>query len=419
MSGATMMKSTEFVAPMLQIKVALQRPRGMELHRMRGAHSLATLQAAVAEMWPLKHQKKEGRVEHVLEYEDDEGDKVRLTSDAEWMEAVRLLGDSPGQAVLKLFVRRKAFTTDGDGAEDSGVTDGGAASGVTDGGAAEESPQFRCRGHGHGHGHRRGWAMRALLKSAAGLEEASTSESGDGAGAVKEARKRCGGGWRFWKEERKTDPADLACMSPEEKKNVLGERIWQLPIINQHPERKGKVLGMLMAMDSSEMQKALESPQQLRTKVRELVMKLRTAGRCGAGCKDGVEQQPQQSQGEAEQVESEIPEAPPAVLVAEPKAEVAEAKSVAEAAGEAGEAVPEVKADEASSMVDDGDEKKQQREPMPAAPSKLPEDVQTMLSIFPYLTGTEAVIALRRARGNLGQAINGVLARAERQGQHL
>ena len=146
MSGATMMKSTEFVAPMLQIKVALQRPRGVELHRMRGTHSLATLRAAVAEMWPLKHQKKEGRVKHVLEYEDDEGDKVRLTSDAEWMEAVRLLGDSPGQAVLKLFVRRKVFTTD-DGAEDSGATDGE---------AAEEPPKARCRGHGHGHDHRRG-----------------------------------------------------------------------------------------------------------------------------------------------------------------------------------------------------------------------------------------------------------------------
>ena len=141
-------------------------------------------------------------------------------------------------------------------------------------------------------------------------------------------------------------------------------------------------------------------------------MKLCTAGRCGAGCKDGVEGQQQQPQGEGEQVESEVPKVSSAVLVAEPKAETAEAKSVTEAAGEA---VPEVKVEEVSSKVDDGDEKKQQQEPMPATPSKLPEGVQTMLSIFPHLTGTEAIVALRRARGNLGQAINGVLARAERQ----
>lgn len=212
--------ATQYVAPELQIKVALQRPRGVELRRMRGAHSLATLRTAVAEMWPLNKKKQEGRMEHVLEYEDDEGDKVRLTSDAEWMEAVRQLGESPSQAVLKLFVRRKVFEPAVVGHQAG--TASGEDSGVTD---AEHPDQAHPRCHGRwGRGRGRGWFMQALMKhgaAAGGGEATSATESSDdaAAGSWDMMRKKKGEMWHDWLQKKCQEKWDKKCHREARKAN--------------------------------------------------------------------------------------------------------------------------------------------------------------------------------------------------------
>ncbi|XP_043931096.1 polyadenylate-binding protein 1 [Protopterus annectens] len=62
----------------------------------------------------------------------------------------------------------------------------------------------------------------------------------------------------------------LAAAPPQEQKQMLGERLF--PLIQQmHPTLAGKITGMLLEIDNSELLHMLESPESLRSKVDEAV----------------------------------------------------------------------------------------------------------------------------------------------------
>eukprot|EP00004_Rigifila_ramosa_P014813 TRINITY_DN33_c0_g1_i5.p1 TRINITY_DN33_c0_g1~~TRINITY_DN33_c0_g1_i5.p1 ORF type:complete len:620 (-),score=142.09 TRINITY_DN33_c0_g1_i5:76-1935(-) len=65
-------------------------------------------------------------------------------------------------------------------------------------------------------------------------------------------------------------PHVLAAASPAEQKNMLGERLYPL-VYQQQGERAGKITGMLLEMDNSELLILLESPQELLSKISEAV----------------------------------------------------------------------------------------------------------------------------------------------------
>uniref|UniRef100_A0AAQ4PKH0 Polyadenylate-binding protein n=1 Tax=Gasterosteus aculeatus aculeatus TaxID=481459 RepID=A0AAQ4PKH0_GASAC len=58
----------------------------------------------------------------------------------------------------------------------------------------------------------------------------------------------------------------LAAAPPQEQKQMLGERLFPL-IQNMHPSLTGKITGMLLEIDNSELLHMLESPESLRSKV--------------------------------------------------------------------------------------------------------------------------------------------------------
>ncbi|KAL6099707.1 pabpc1 [Pungitius sinensis] len=62
----------------------------------------------------------------------------------------------------------------------------------------------------------------------------------------------------------------LAAAPPQEQKQMLGERLFPL-IQNMHPSLTGKITGMLLEIDNSELLHMLESPESLRSKVDEAV----------------------------------------------------------------------------------------------------------------------------------------------------
>ncbi|XP_010358474.1 polyadenylate-binding protein 3 isoform X2 [Rhinopithecus roxellana] len=62
----------------------------------------------------------------------------------------------------------------------------------------------------------------------------------------------------------------LASAPPQEQKRMLGERLFP-PIQAMHPTLAGKITGMLLEIDNSELLHMLESPQSLRSKVDEAV----------------------------------------------------------------------------------------------------------------------------------------------------
>ena len=62
-------------------------------------------------------------------------------------------------------------------------------------------------------------------------------------------------------------PAALANATPQEQKQMLGERLF--PLISQmHPESAGKITGMLLEIDNTELLHMLESRESLKAKVR-------------------------------------------------------------------------------------------------------------------------------------------------------
>merc|ERR1712058_207923 len=60
----------------------------------------------------------------------------------------------------------------------------------------------------------------------------------------------------------------LAAAQPQEQKQMLGERLFPL-IQRMYPEMAGKITGMLLEIDNSELLHMLESHESLRAKVEE------------------------------------------------------------------------------------------------------------------------------------------------------
>merc|ERR1719326_1149582 len=72
--------------------------------------------------------------------------------------------------------------------------------------------------------------------------------------------------------------SSLANAPPGMQKQMLGEKIF--PMISRiHPEMAGKITGMMLEMDNSELLMLLESPDQLKAKVDEALRVLEGSGR--------------------------------------------------------------------------------------------------------------------------------------------
>lgn len=63
--------------------------------------------------------------------------------------------------------------------------------------------------------------------------------------------------------------AMLAAAPPNDQKQMLGERLFPL-IATMHQELAGKITGMLLEIDNTELLHMLESPESLKAKVRQL-----------------------------------------------------------------------------------------------------------------------------------------------------
>jgi len=71
-------------------------------------------------------------------------------------------------------------------------------------------------------------------------------------------------------------PDMLANASPEERRNIIGERLYSL-IHNTQPALAGKITGMLLeGMDTSELLHLIESPESLTLRISEAIEVLET-----------------------------------------------------------------------------------------------------------------------------------------------
>lgn len=70
------------------------------------------------------------------------------------------------------------------------------------------------------------------------------------------------------------NPSVLAAASPQDQKQMLGERLFPL-IQSTHPEQAGKITGMLLEIDNAELLHMLESREALAAKTQEAVSVLR------------------------------------------------------------------------------------------------------------------------------------------------
>ena len=75
-------------------------------------------------------------------------------------------------------------------------------------------------------------------------------------------------------EAQRLTPSMLASALPEEQKQIIGERLYPL-IQATHPDRAGKITGMLLDLDNAELLNMLESPEALAAKIQEAVLVLR------------------------------------------------------------------------------------------------------------------------------------------------
>lgn len=83
------------------------------------------------------------------------------------------------------------------------------------------------------------------------------------------------------------NPTLLAAAPPAQQKQMLGERLF--PLIQRHqPELAGKITGMLLEMDNSELLLLLESPEALLAKVEEALMVLRQHSGAAGGAVDST-----------------------------------------------------------------------------------------------------------------------------------
>lgn len=74
-----------------------------------------------------------------------------------------------------------------------------------------------------------------------------------------------------------TEPEALATLSqtdPMKRKQIIGEHLYRA-ISALHPDKAGKITGMLLEMDNSELLHMLEAPESLNSKVEEAVNVLR------------------------------------------------------------------------------------------------------------------------------------------------
>ena len=75
-------------------------------------------------------------------------------------------------------------------------------------------------------------------------------------------------------QDHHIDPSALANATPEEQKQILGERLFA-QIHVTHPDLAGKITGMLLEIENAELLHMLESSEALHAKVDEAVSVLR------------------------------------------------------------------------------------------------------------------------------------------------